>query len=238
MPDAPNPDAMTPEDAVSRMASITAMTSGLRVRTEGLTLVVWALCLAASYLTIAVPILNGGTLVDHAFNASENGSFNGSPGDHFERHGPRDPPSTLFFLSRFAPLIWFVIATVVTIAIWRSASLSFRTGMSTPRIVGVLVGWLALFVVVTIVLTYSENGRPQASHIAAWTVVAGLFAALNPLRFTRKGRLAVAGVTLVLAATSLYAYFAHLGPRDASFLSGVGLGLPTLVAGLYLMFRG
>jgi len=234
MPDPTDPDAMTPEDAMSRMASITSMTSGLRVRTEGLTLVVWALCLAASYLTIAVPILNGGGPPGEHFNGTANGSFNGT----FERHGPRDPPSTLFFLSRFAPLIWFVIATVVTIAIWRSASLSFRTGMSTPRIVGVLVGWLALFVVATIVLTYSENGRPQASHIAAWTVVAGLFAALNPLRFTRKGRLAVAGVTLALAVASLYAYFAHLGPRDASFLSGVGLGLPTLVAGLYLMFRG
>jgi hypothetical protein len=100
------------------------------------------------------------------------------------------------------------------------------------------VGWLVTFLLTSVVLTYIEGPRPRGWHLAGWAIVFGLFAALNPLRFTRRGRMATAVVAGLVLAGAAYASFAHLGARDASFLSGVVLGVPSLVAGLYLMFRG
>jgi hypothetical protein len=228
---------MPPEEALSRMANVTQMIGGLRVRMEGLTLVIWAICMAASYLTIAVPIVGGRAPgrrppFNGTFNGSFNGTFNGTG------PGPRGPPPTEFFNSAFAPLVWFAIAAVVTIVLWRAMSLSLQTGVSTPRLVLVLFGWLIIFVVVTVLLTFVEGGNPRAWHLTAWALVLGLFAALNPLRFSKRSRWAVAVVVLVVAASSVYALTADLDPRDTTFLSGLVIGLPTLLAGLYVMLTG
>jgi hypothetical protein len=236
---------MSAEDAMRKMAAVTSNTRGLRVRTEGLTLVVFAICMMASYLTIVVPILFGGeaprpdfdgnATFNRTFNDTFNGTFEGGRGGGGRSHGP---PPTAFFLSAYAPLAWYVIAVVVTIAIWRSASLSFQTGVSTPRLLGVLVGWMLIFVTVVVLLAYVEGGSPRSWHLLAWGVVIGLFAALNPLRFTTPGRVAAAVVGASALLTAAYAYAVDLGPRDLGFLSGVALGVPGLVAGLWLMFRG
>lgn len=214
---------MTAEDAVRRMASVTAQTRGLRTRTEGLTLLVWGIVLAASYLTIIVPILGGG----------------GGP----EPRPPFDPkaggpPATMFFASRVAPLVWYGIGAVATIAIWHSASLSFQTGLSTPRLVAVFGAWIAVFLVTVILLAYVEGGNPRSWHLFGWAVVIGLLAAVNPLRFTPKGRAAAGVVAAVALAAGLYAQLVDLGGRDVGFLSGVALGAPAILAGLFLMFRG
>lgn len=248
MPDAPNDRAdrepagaagMSAEDALRKMAAVTANTRGLRVRTEGLTLVVFAICMMASYLTIVVHILFGGDTGGRpgfdGFNGTFNGTFDGrGPG------GPRShgPPPTAFFLSAYAPLAWYVIAVVVTLAIWRSASLSFQTGVTTPRLLATFVGWMLIFVTVVVLLAYVEGGSPRSWHLLAWGVVIGLFAALNPLRFTTPGRVAAAVMGASALLTAAYAFAADLGPRDTGFLSGVALGVPGLVAGLWLMFRG
>src|ERR1051325_134118 len=241
MPDPREPDPagapMTPQDAMARMASVTSHTRGLRVRTEGLTLIVWAMCIAASYLTIVVPILAGGHFEpggpgDRGFNSTNNST---SP-NRFADHGP--PPSTAFFAWRAAPLAWYVAAIVVTAAVWRSASLSFQTGMTTPRLVAVLVGWSLLFVLTVFTLSYIEKTNPRSWHLLAWALVLALFAILNPLRFTSHSRWAGGAVAAVVLATAAYAYVADLGPRDTSFLSGIAFGVPGLIAGLYLMLRG
>lgn len=227
--------AMTPEDALARMASVTASTRGLRTRTEGLTFVIWGICMAASYLTIAVPILIG-----LGAGGPDPDGFNRGLNDTFGGHGPRSghrPGGTEFFASRFAPLAWYLIAVVVTTAIWRSASLSFHTGVTTPRLVAVLVGWMLIFLATTVLLTYIEGGRPRSWHLVGWGLVIGLFAASNPLRFTRESRVAATVVAAVVLLTAAYAYFSQFDPRDTSFLSGVGLGAPLLLTGLYLMFR-
>jgi hypothetical protein len=229
---------MTPEDALSRMANVTRMTRGLRVRTEGLTLFLFAICMMASYLTIVVPILFGhpGDRFGHAFD----GSFNNSTGPGPGPGGPGEhhPPPTQFFLLSFTPLLWFVIATLGAIAVWRSASLSFPTGLTTPRLLAVLVGWMALFVLVTVLLTFVQGGNPRSWHLVAWGFVFGLFALLNPLRFTTPGRLGAAATSVVAFLTALYAFVAHLEGRDVGFLTGLALGVPGIVAGLWLMFRG
>lgn len=225
---------MTPEAAMRRMAEVTSNTRSLRVRTEGLTLVVWGLVIAASYLTIIVPIVGGmgGGDPHPPRDLGANDSFNAT---HDVRHGP---PATAFFASRFAPLLWYVIGVVVTIAVWRSASLSFQTGVSTPRLVAVFAAWLVIFLVTVVLLTYVEGGNPRSWHLVGWSVVIGLLAALNPLRFTRPGRVAVAIVALVALATGIYAQLVDLGGRDVGFLSGVAIGAPALLTGLYLMFWG
>ena len=202
------------------MANVTSITRGLRVRTEGLTIVIFALCMMASYLTIVAPILAGA----------------GAPGPGPGPGGHRPPP-TQFFLSRAAPLVWYAIAAVTTIAIWRSAALSFQTGLSSGRLVAVFVGWLALFAVLVTVLGVIE-GSPREWHLLAWGVVIGLFATLNPLRFTKQGRVAAGAIAAVALLTAAYAFTADLGGRDLGFLTGVAVGLPGLVGGLWLMFRG
>jgi hypothetical protein len=227
---------MPPSEAMAAMAEATRLTGSLRVRLEGMTLVIWAICMAASYLTIVVPILGGGRGERGfgqrpPFNESFNGTFNGS----FAQHGP---PPTAFFNSSWAPLVWFLIAALVTIVLWRTMSVSFQTGVSTPRIAAVIVGWLLIFVVTVVLLTYVENENPRAWHLLAWAIVLGLLAALNPLRFAKRTRWAITAVTVVVALSSLYALVGNLEPRDTSFLSGLVIGLPMLIAGLYVMMTG
>lgn len=228
--------SMTPEDAMRTMASVTSMTSGLRVRVEGLTIVIFSLCILASYLTIVVPILVGfgGPPDPSRFNGTFNGTFN----DTFRGDHPRGPPPTAFFLSRYAPLVWYLIAVVTTIGLWRMMSLNFQTGMTTPRLLAVFVGWLAIFVTVTVLLAFIEAGNPRSWHILAWAIVTGLFAAANPLRFSTHARIATAVIAASALLTFLYAWMNPLGGRDIGFLTGVALGLPGLVTGLWLMYRG
>lgn len=237
MPDgAPRSDAsMTPEEAVRTMASVTSMTKGLRVRTEGLTIVIFAICMLASYLTLLAPILfaggDGGPGPRGGFDFN-NSTFNGT--DFRDR--PRPPP-TQFFLSQYAPLVWYIIAAVTTIGIWRGASLSFQTGFSTPRIVAVFVGWLIVFAVLITILAGNRTTL-HAWHLIAWGVVIGLFATLNPLRFTRPGRVAAGSMAIVALLAAVYAFTAALPARDIGFLTGVALGLPGLIGGLWLLYRG
>lgn len=233
MPDGvPNGDAsMTPEDALRTMASVTSHTKGLRVRTEGLTIVIFAICMMASYLTILAPILMGDASGPGPRPAPDfNGTFGG--------RGPRGPPPSSFFLNAYAPLAWYVVAVVVTLAIWRSASLSFQTDMSTPRLLGVFVAWMLIFVTVVVLLTLVQGGNPRSWHLIAWGVVIGLFAALNPLRFTKHARVVTGVMAGIALATALYAFAADLGGREVGSLSGLALGVPGLVGGLWLMFRG
>lgn len=213
---------MTPEDAMRRMASVTSMTQGLRVRTEGLTIVIFAICMMASYLTILAPILAGGG--------------GGGPGPGPGGGGPRPPP-TAFFLSRFAPLVWYAIAALTTFGIWRGAALSFQTGLSSGRLLAVFVGWLLVFAALVTLLGFVE-GSPREWHLLAWGVVIGLFATLNPLRFTKQGRVATGAIAVVALLAAAYAFTADLGGRDIGFLTGVAIGLPGLVGGLWLMYRG
>jgi hypothetical protein len=224
----PTPEeAAEARDAIQRMASVTQQTRGLRVRTEGLTLVIWAICMAASYLTFAGRLGLG----DRDVRA---------PAENFTGNftGLGHPPATVIFVSQFAPLLWFVVALVVTMGVWRSASLSFQTGMSTPRLVATLVGWLLLFVATSVVLSLGVGGPPGSWHLVAWAVVMGLFAILNPLRFSGQGRVMVGIAAVVAFLAAADAYLEHFGPRDASFLSGLAVGLPGLLLGLYLMFTG
>lgn len=233
-------DSMPPEEALAKMANVTHLTGGLRVRMEGMTLVIWAISMAASYLTIAVPIL-GGRAGGRGFprgGSAANGTFNGTFNGSFSRGDFHGPPPTEFFNAAWAPLVWFVIAAVVTVVLWRSMSLTFQTGVSTPRLVSVLIGWLLIFVFASVVLTYVEGGNPRAWHLIAWALVTGLFASLNPLRFSRRSRWAVGAVAVVIAVSSVYALVADLGPRDTSFLSGLVIGLPMLIAGLSVMLTG
>lgn len=221
MSDPRDESAMTPEDALRRMASVTSMTQGLRVRVEGLTIVIFALCILASYLTIVVPILFGGA----------------PPGPRGPGPGGRPPP-TSFFLSAYAPLVWYVIAVAITVGVWRMMSLSFQTGMSTPRLLGVFVAWLLIFVAAIVLLGFIEAGNPREWHLLAWALVIGLFAAVNPLRFSKPARVAAGVMALSALATFVYAWGADLGGRDVGFLTGAALGLPGLVTGLWLMYRG
>lgn len=234
----PGPDVeMSPQAAIARMAAVTSNVHSLRVRTEGLTLVVWALCMAASYLTIALPFVGGGAPhhdPDGAFNASIHETYR--PGE--PRFEGGTAPLTVFFASRLAPLLWFAVATVVTVAIWRSAALDFQTRVTTPRVLAVAVSWLAILMITTVIITYVEGGRPRGWHLAGWSVVFGLFSLLNPLHFTDRGRVAAGVVAGVVLAGAAYAYVAGLGARDASFASGLFLGVPGLAAGLWLMYRG
>lgn len=211
---------MTPEDALRRMASVTSMTKGLRVRIEGLTIVIFALCIMASYLTIVVPIL-----------------FGGAPAPGPRGPGGRPPP-TSFFLSAYAPLVWYVVAVAITIGLWRMMSLSFQTGVSTPRLVGVFVAWLLIFVAAIVLLGFIEAGNPREWHLLAWALVVGLFAGVNPLRFSNPARIATGIMAASALATFAYAWTADLTGRDVGFLTGVALGLPGLVTGLWLMYRG
>ena len=238
MPDDPSDErAMTLEDAMRTMASVTGMTRGLRVRVEGLTLVIFALCIMASYLTIVVPILfsgGGGAPDPSRFN----GTFNGTVNSTFAGGRPPGSPPTAFFLSRYAPLVWYLIAVVTTVGLWRMMSLNFQTEMTTPRLVAVFVSWLAIFVTVTVLLAFLEAGNPRAWHLLAWAIVTGLFAAANPLRFSTQARVATAIIAASALSTFLYAVANDLGRRDIGFLTGVALGLPGLVTGLWLMYRG
>lgn len=213
--------ALSPEDALRTMARVTANTAALRVRTEGLTIVLWGIVMAASYLTIVVPILGG-----------MGGPGPGGPGPR----GP--PPSTSFFAQRYAPLAWYAVGFLVTLAIWRSASLSFQTGLTTPRLVATFAAWLALFLATVVLLTYVNGGNPRSWHLFGWAIVLGLLAALNPLRFTKRSRVAIGVVAASALATGAYAQLADLPGRDVGFLSGVALGVPALIAGLALMLRG
>lgn len=230
-PAMPGP-AMSTEEALGRIAGITEKTHALRVRTEGLTIALWAICLAASYLTIVVPLFfgRGPDLDAGRFPRNFSGNFTGN----FTGRPPRD----FLFFNPFAPLAWFLIAMVMTIGVWRSASLSFNTGLSTPRVAFVLVAWLALFLAAAFTLGYLERGNPRAWHLVAWGAVVLVFALLNPLRFTRKGRWAVGAASLVTLLAGAYALVASLDPRETGFLSGLSLGLPLLLAGLWLMFFG
>lgn len=231
-PAMPGP-AMSTEEALGRIAGITEKTHALRVRTEGLTIALWAICLAASYLTIVVPLFFGRPPEAEAgreFARNLSGNFSGN----FTGRPPRD----FFFFNPFAPLAWFLIAMVMTIGVWRSASLSFQTGLTTPRLVLVLVGWLALFLATALTLSFLERSNPRAWHLVAWGAVVLLFAILNPLRFTRRSRWAVGIASAVTLLAGAYALAAGLDPRETGFLSGLSLGLPLLLAGLYLMFFG
>lgn len=224
---------MSAEDAMRTMATVTAHTRGLRVRTEGLTLVIFALCIMASYVNLAAPILGAGPGPD--------GPLHDGPDPTSNDTGPRPmhrPPPTMFFLSRFAPLAWYAIAVVVTLAIWRSASLSFHTGLSTPRLLGVFVGWLGLFAGTLYVLAFLQGGDPRGWHLVAWGVVLGLFALLDPLRFQRPSRVVVGVMAVTAIAVALYAFAVDLRGHDVGFLSGLALGVPGLAGGLWLMYRG
>lgn len=225
-PERDTPSDMSPEDALARMASVTASARGLRTRTEGLTLAIWAICLAASYLTLVVPLFFGGRPEFERGNLT--GNFTA---------GSR-PEHTRFVFAPLAPLAWYLVALVMTIGVWRGASLSFQTGFTTPYLVMVMVGWLVVFLASAVVLAFIEGGNPRAEHILAWGVVVGLFAAFNPLRFTPRGRWAAGLSAFVILAVGVFALLAHWDPRDISILSGLGLGGPLLLAGLYLMFVG
>lgn len=213
---------LTPEDALRRVATVTANTRTLRIRTEGLTIAIWGLVLAASYLTLIVPLLGGGP-------GPDGGIFGG---------GPRHPPATRFFASRLAPAIWYAIGAILTIAVWRSASLSFQTGITTPRLVAVFAAWMLIFLATIVLVAYVQGGNPRGWHLYGWAVVLGLFAAFNPLRFTADGRLAVAIVAIAALATGIYAQVAGLRGGDVGFLSGIALGAPAIITGTTLMFRG
>lgn len=236
----PEDDAtMTPEEAMRKMAHVTANTRALRIRTEGLTLVVWAIIMAAAYLTIVGPIGFGGG--GGEFRPPPNGAFNATFGNRTfdpSRFGGPGGPGRSIFLSRFAPVVWYGIGAVVTAGIWRSASLSFQTGVSTRRILLVFGGWIAVFLAATVYLTYFEASAPRSWHLVAWGSVFGLFAVTNPLRFSGQGRM-VAGVMAASAlAFFLYAHFAGLGPRDTGYLTALALSVPGLAGGLWLLFRG
>lgn len=235
----PDADAFSPQDALARMAAVTHHNKGLRVRTEGITILLFAVCIMASYLTIAVPFLGGGGHGgggDHgAFDRLDpvaNGSFNATA------RPERGPPPTQFFLSAYAPLAWYVVAALGTIGIWRSAAVSFPTGFSTPKLVALMVGWIALFVAMTVTLAFVRSSDPQAWHLIAWAVVLALFVAFNPMAFTPKGRAAVGVMALLAAAGAAYGFLANLDGRDLSFLTGMALGLPGVVAGLWLLYQG
>jgi hypothetical protein len=228
-PAMPGP-SMSTEEALGRIAGITEKTHALRVRTEGLTLALWAVCMAASYLTIVVPLFVGRPPDFEQARRNFSGNFSGN----FTGRPPRD----FLFFNPFAPLAWFLIASVMTVGVWRSASLSFQTGITTPRLVAVLVSWLVLLLVTTVTLSYIQRNNLRGWHLLAWAVVLVLFALLNPLRFTRKSRVAVGVASLVTLAASVYALSAGLDPRELGFFSGLALGVPLLLSGLYLMFFG
>lgn len=216
MPDEPDRGtadaAMSTEEALNRMAEVTELTRGLRTRTEGLTLVLWGICMAASYLTLGAPFLYGGP-----------------------RHRPDEH---MFLITRAAPLVWFLIALVTTLGLWRSAALSIKTGLTTPKLLTFFLGWIGLFIVTTVAFTFIEGGSPRAWHLAGWGIVIGLFALLNPLGFTPQGRVASGIAGLVILTLAGYGYAAGLFGPQGQLLTGAGLGAPLLAAGLYLLFRG
>jgi hypothetical protein len=202
---------MSTEEALDRIERITEKTQPLRVRTEGLTFVIWGICVAASYLTTGASLALGAR---------------------------RDVSPLGFFVGDLFPLFWFVVALLTTIGLWRSAALGFQPGLPTPRIVLFFAGWLVLVFATIVVLTYLEANHPQPWHIVGWAVLMALFAVFDPLRFTAKGRWAAAFVAVVALAAAAYGFASPLHRAETSLLTGLGLGIPMLAAGLVLLYRG
>ncbi|MHB8584969.1 MAG: hypothetical protein ACYDDF_03935 [Thermoplasmatota archaeon] len=222
--------AMTTRDALVRIATTTEHVQGLRIRTEGLTLFIFSVCVLASYLTITAPLI-------YAFSPGKNLIFISNGQGNFSSGG-HSIPFALQVMAVYGPLLWYVIAVAGIIGVWRGAALSFHTGISTPRLLTVFVGWLVAFAIFTVLAVYVDASNPRPWHLDAWTLILGLFAILNPLRFTSQGRAVAAGMTGVALITALYASLNDFPGVVVGFLAGGAVGIPGLIGGLWLIYGG
>jgi hypothetical protein len=135
-------------------------------------------------------------------------------------------------------LAWSLAALLATVGLWRSAALSFTTGMSTRRTTAFFVAWLALFFVFALAFSLVGGTSRADATVAAWGILLVGFALFDPLRFTGGGRwvAAAGGVLGLLAALAIWRF--ALAGAAALLLSGAALGGALMAGGLVMLFRG
>jgi hypothetical protein len=147
--------------------------------------------------------------------------------------GPRAAPGGPVLV-----LAWSLAALLATVGLWRSAALSFTTGMMTRRTTFFFVGWLVLFVAVALAFSLAGGASRADATVAAWGVLLLSFAAFDPLRFTAGGRWVAAAAGLAGLAAALAIWRLALAGAGSLLLAGCALGGALLAGGLVMLFRG
>lgn len=201
-------DALTPEDALRRIADIAGKQSSLRSRFEGMTWVLWGLVAALQAITFG--------FVQQA-----------------------DVPETRagMHVVGLASHLWIVVGIAASVGIWRAAAVNFDPGISRHRALAFFIGWPALFALAAYVVTQIGGGGAFGFAVVTTALLAA-FGAVNPVRFTARGRwtAAVLAVAAALVALATWSY----GSNDPAWygIAGSAIGLSWVVAGLYSLYQG
>jgi len=202
---------LSPPDALRGLAEIANRDDALKARTEGLTWVLWG------FVNLGVAMTYLALLPEEAFL------------------GAPDLASPAVLLVGLYPLT----GILATVGLWRSAALSFPTGMSFRR--GLLF-FTAFLVIVTVLSLGFLPFVGWEQGVLGKSVAVGLFllgfGALNPLGFTRSGR----GSAFALGAIALLGGAAGLAAGltgTASVLLATGtLGWAWVAVGLWALYHG
>lgn len=206
------PETMSAREALASLGEVSRRDDALKARVEGLTWVTWGFANAGLVLT----------------------SMALAPGD-----AARPPPWQASPLAVLFAFGWVVAGVLASVGLWRSAALSFRTGMTWRRGALFFLVWpllTALLTFVAIPLVGWENG------VLAKTMAIGLlllgFAWLDPLGFTPRGRASALtlGFVGVFGAAGGLAF--GVGAEEAMLLVAAVLGAAWVIVGLFAVFRG
>lgn len=131
--------------------------------------------------------------------------------------------------------LWVAVGIAASIGVWRAAAVSFDPGVSRARALAFFVGWPALFAAVSYLVSGWGGGAFRFAIVTG--VLLALFALVDPVRYTPRGRWTAAA--LAVAAFAIAAVVVPYGESGHWFaIAGTLIGLTWVGAGLDALYRG
>lgn len=142
----------------------------------------------------------------------------------------------LFHLTVLGTHLWVVVGIAASVGVWRAAAVSFDPGVSRRRALAFFVAWPLLIHAFSYLVTQFSGGAAAFAFVVAGLLA--VFAAVNPVRFTPRGRWTAALLAVVATLIGVAVFTTGASGLNSYAGAGAGIGLSWIVAGLIALYQG
>lgn len=132
--------------------------------------------------------------------------------------------------------LWIIVGILASVGVWRAAAVNFGPGISRRRALGFFIALPATIHFLSFLISQATHGVAAFSLVAAG--VLGLFALLNPVRFTKSGRITAAILATISALVGALLIVTDSTGDQWYALAGTCIGLSWILAGLIALYQG
>lgn len=132
--------------------------------------------------------------------------------------------------------LWILVGILASVGVWRAAAVNFEPDVSRRRALGFFIALPATLHLLSYLLSQATHGVATFSLVAACLL--GLFALLNPVRFTTSGRTTAAVLATIAAGVGAILIATESTGDQWYAIAGTAIGLSWIIAGMIALYQG